>query len=161
MRQAWVWPLLGEEHEIAFHYSASRERDVIDELLKGYQGTLVTDGYSVYDSFVNNNPGIKHAQCWMHNRRYYVYAENDEPTLVAQALEIIGALFHHEQTIKEKQLADGAKLTYRSQQCKPIVDQFYEWVDEQCQRLDLLPKSPFAKALKYSLNHEDKLKVFQ
>lgn len=33
-------------------------------------------------------------------------------------------------------------------------------MDEQCRRLDLLPQSPFAKALKYSLHHEQKLNVF-
>jgi len=96
----------------------------------------------------------------MHNRRNYVYAENDEPQLVTQALDIMGALFHHEQCINEKQLDEQATLKYRRQHCQPIVESFYQWVDTQCQRLDLLPQSPFAKALRYSLNHEEKLKVF-
>ena len=160
LRQVWYWPILGEDNEIAFHYSPLRARHVIDELLKGFQGTLVTDGYGAYDSFVKNHPGVTHAQCWMHNRRNYVYAEDDEPHAVAQALELIGVLFHHEQCIKDKQLNDHETLKYRSQHCQPIVESFYQWVDEQCQRLELLPQSPFAKALKYSLNHEEKLKVF-
>jgi hypothetical protein len=128
--------------------------------LKDFEGTLVTDGYAAYDSFAQANPEVTHAQCWMHNRRNYVYAEQYEPHAVAHALEIIGTLFHHEQCIKDQQLEGAGALTYRSQHCKPIVDGFYEWVDQQCQRVELLPKSPFAKALKYSRHHEEKLKVF-
>lgn len=94
---------------------------MIDELLTGFEGTLVTDGYPAYDSFVNQNSGVTHAQCWMHNRRQYVYAEQDEPQAVAQALEIMGGLFHHEQCIKDQQLEGQAALQYRSRHCKPIV----------------------------------------
>ena len=160
MRQAWYWPVLGEDQDIAFHYAPTRACTVVDELLKDFKGTLVTDGYVVYDSFVKKNPAIIHAQCWMHNRRNYVSAEKDQPQAVAEALDIIGSLFHHEQCIKEKQPDVHAALHYRSEHCKPIVDQFFEWVHTQCQRLDLLPKSPFAKALKYSVRYEEKLKVF-
>ncbi len=44
MQQAWFWPLLGDQNEIAFHYAASRARKVVDELLHDFQGVLVTDG---------------------------------------------------------------------------------------------------------------------
>lgn len=42
MQQAWFWPLLGDQNEIAFHYAASRARIVVDGLLQNFQGTLVT-----------------------------------------------------------------------------------------------------------------------
>jgi transposase len=51
MRQAWYWPLLGEDHEIAFHYSPSRARAVIDELLKDFVKLCETKGSSL---FINN-----------------------------------------------------------------------------------------------------------
>jgi len=120
----------------------------------------VTDGYSAYSAYVKVNDAVIHALCWMHNRRNYVYAEADEPQAAGQGLDIIGQLFHHEQTIKDRRLDEKATLNYRANHCKPVVDAFYEWVDEQCQRADLSPKSPFGKALRYSVNHEEKLRVF-
>jgi hypothetical protein len=146
--------------EIAFHFSPSRASHVVESLLENFTGTLVTDGYAAYKTYVKDREAVTHAQCWMHNRRNYVYAETDEPEAVAQALEIIGALYQHEHIIKDRQLDDKAKLKYRATHCKPVVDAFYAWVDEQCQRPDLSPKSPFSEALRYSLNHEQALKVF-
>ncbi len=160
MQQAWYWPLLGEMNEIAFHFSPTRARKVVDELLKDFTGTLVTDGYPVYSAYVKDNQSVTHAQCWMHNRRGYVEAEKEEPKAVAHALEMIGLLYAHETMIKDKQLDDVAALNYRTDYCKPVVETFFDWVQAQRQRADLNPKSDFTKALQYSANHEDKLKIF-
>lgn len=160
MQQAWFWPLLGEQNEIAFHYAASRARKVVDELLCDFQGTLVTDGYPVYTAYARDNENIIHAQCWMHARRYFINAENEEPETVNAALTYIRALYKHDKTLKTNVLSDDARLTYRSQHCKPIVDEFFEWCQQQANRAELLPASLFAKAINYARNHETQLKVF-
>ncbi len=95
MQQAWYWPLLGDQNEIAFHFSPSRARKVVDGLLQDFQGTLVTDGYPVYKAYAKDNENIIHAQCWMHARRYFINAEKEEPALVAHALDFIRSLYQH------------------------------------------------------------------
>ena len=160
MQQAWFWPLLGDQNEIAFHYAASRARIVVDGLLQNFQGTLVTDGYPVYSAYARDNEDIIHAQCWMHARRYFINAENEEPEAVNSALTYIRTLYKHDEILKTKTLPDDARLAYRSQHCKPIADAFFEWCQQQANRAELLPASLFSKAINYARNHEPQLKVF-
>ncbi|TJO57236.1 IS66 family transposase, partial [Escherichia coli] len=44
-------------------------------------GTLVSDGYSVYKSLADNDPGITSACCWSHARRGFanLYKASREP----------------------------------------------------------------------------------
>ncbi|HED35271.1 MAG TPA: IS66 family transposase [Gammaproteobacteria bacterium] len=165
MQQAWFWPLLGDQGEIAFHFSPSRARKVVDELLCDFQGTLVTDGYAVYRAYAENNDKVILAQCWMHARRYFINAEAEAPEKVECALVFIRALYAHDETLKEKVCSkkgftEKEQLAYRATYCKPVVDEFFQWCDEQIQDMTLLPKSLLAKALNYARNHETQLKVF-
>lgn len=160
MQQAWYWPLLGDQDEIAFHFSASRARKVVDGLLQDFQGTLVTDGYPVYRAYAKDNENVINAQCWMHARRYFIGAEKEEPALVAHALDFIRTLYQHDKTIKDKDLSNKDCQDYRTEHCKPVVDQFFEWCQQQASRVDILPKSLFGKAIQYARNHETELKVF-
>jgi len=75
-------------------------------------------------------------------------------------LDIIATLYRHEKHIRDKQ-SDLADIhTYRQQHSEPLVTEFFRWVYQQRQRTDLLPKSPFAKALHYTAERESQLKVF-
>ena len=160
MKQAWFWTMIGDQQEILFYYSPSRAQKVVDELLCSFKGTLLTDGYAVYKGYVNGTEDVVHAQCWMHNRRNYFYAQDDDPAGAEHALNLIASLYKNEETIKQQGFESEAALNYRLKYSKPIVDEFFNWVQEQRQRTDLLPAAPFAKALKYSANHEEALKVF-
>lgn len=160
MKQAWFWTLLGDRQELVFYYSPSRARNVVDNVLAGFSGTLLTDGYAAYSAYAKDNEAVTHAQCWMHNRRGYFHAQADEPEGAETALDLIATLYKVEATIKELGLTPEARLAYRSTHSKPLVDQFFAWVYAQQQRVDLIPHAPFSKAIQYSANHEDRLRVF-
>jgi len=137
MRQAYFWPVYGEQDEIVFHYSDTRAARVVNELLGGFQGTLLTDGYDAYKRYAQKNSHVTHAECWAHTRRYFERAEAAEPQAAQQALALIGALYQHEQHIRDKNREGDAKLKYRTEHSEPIVKQFWAWCEEQCQRHDL------------------------
>ncbi len=64
MKQGWFWPVLGEDGDIAFHYSPSRGKQVLTDLLKEqFQGTVQTDGYDVYARYFAEHESIIHALC--------------------------------------------------------------------------------------------------
>jgi len=48
----------------------------------------------------------------------------------------------------------------RALHCKPIVEDFFEWLRDLQAKQALLPTSPFTKALAYALEREKELKVF-
>ncbi len=129
----------------------------------GYQFTLtplVGDGYPAYTAYAEQKAGVTHAECWAHCRRGFERAQEAEPSASAEALTLIGALYRHEQIIRERQLEGDRKLAYRNEHSEPIVKAFWGWCDDQCHRPDLLPSNPLAKALKYAKARHTSLQVF-
>lgn len=178
MQKAWYWPIYGEQDEIAFTFSTSRGSDHIKKSLKGFEGTLLSDGYAGYDRYAKQinrhqcDPIIIQAQCWAHTRRYFVKAEDAESEAVAEALEQIGLLYQYEKEIrklkeqeeKRKQKDPDALrekiLKIRSEKSNPVVESFFEWCYQQCQRTDLINSNPLSKALTYTANHQQQLKTY-
>ena len=159
MRQAYLWPVYGDRDEMVFHYTASRAHRHVQDILGDYQGTLLSDGYEAYAAYSRCNAGVTHAQCWSHARRKFEQGKDSDPAC-EEALAIIGALYAHEQAIRDQNLQGEAKLSYRTEHCEPIVKAFWHWCDEQCLRDDLLPGDPLAKALGYAMSRVQALQVF-
>jgi transposase len=164
MKQTYFWPLYGDSDEVAFTWSHSRGMLHAKAQLQGFTGTLLTDGYAAYTKTVEqlnqHERQIVHAACWVHMRRGFEKALDSEPHTAQQALDIIAALYQHEKHIRYKQLNLADIHAYRQQHSEPLVTDFFRWVYQQRQRTDLLPKSPFAKALHYTAERESQLKVF-
>jgi transposase len=160
MRQAYFWPMYGEDDEMVFCYASSREHEHAERLLGEYTGTLLSDGYEAYAAYAAKREQVTHAECWSHCRRYFERAQESEPAASAEALALIGTLYRHEQVIRERQLAGEAKLAYRTEHSEPVVRAFWGWCDDQCHRPDLLPSNPLSKALKYAMARQASLQVF-
>jgi transposase len=160
MRQAYFWPMYGEEDEMVFRYAPSRAHHHVESFLGEYTGTLLSDGYEAYAAYAATHERVTHAECWSHCRRGFERAQESEPAAVAEALALIGALYRHEQVIRERRLTGKEKLAYRMEHSEPVVKAFWGWCDDQCHRLDLLPSSPLSKALKYVMARQASLQVF-
>ena len=156
MRQAYFWPVYGEDDEIVFHYAPTREHWHVDAFLGEFRGTLLSDGYEAYASYAKRH-GAVHAQCWAHCRRVFEQAKESEPGATASAL--IGGLHDIERDIRGARVEGAAKCAVRESQSAPIAKEFFAWCRKQCERNGLLPKSPLAKALRYALDREDGLSV--
>lgn len=161
MRQAYLWPIYGEDDEIVFHYAPTRAHHHVEKILgPDFQGTLLSDGYAAYSAYAARKGGITHASCWAHCRRGFEQARDAEPQAAAEALAMIAALYRHEQIIREQNLDREHKLAYRTQHSEPIVDRFWHWCDDQCHRMNLLPSNPLAKAIQYAKARVASLRVF-
>ena len=55
---------------------------------------------------------------------------------------------------------EEAKLAYRGEYTKPLVEEFFEWLAAACLARSLLPTDPFMKAAVYGLKRKDALRVF-
>ena len=159
MRQGYFWPVYGEDDEIVFHYAPTREHRHVEAFLGGFRGTLLSDGYEAYASYARRH-GAVHAQCWSHCRRLYEQAKESDPQAGASALALIGGLYSIERDIRRARVEGTAKRAIRESQSAPIAKEFFAWCRKQCERADLLPRSPLAKALRYTLDREEGLSVF-
>ncbi len=160
MKTGYFWPVFGDKAEIIFPFSMTRAGKVIHELLGEYCGTLQTDGYEAYASFVASVEGVEHAQCWSHTRRKFIEAEGVEPKLVSHGLALVRSLYEAEEQIRVQELFDESKLRYRGEHSKPCVDEFFVWLRSAMDEHLLLPSSPFTKAAHYALSRERALRVF-
>lgn len=160
MQQAYFWPIYGDQDEVCFTFSKSRGKQHVIDQLRGFSGTLLTDGYGAYQSFCKRNEAITHAECWAHTRRYFEKAKEMEPAAFATAQAYIARIYKTEEAIREKALEGQKKADYRSKYSKPVVEAFFNWCKESCHRMDLVSTNPLSKALKYALNREASLQVF-
>lgn len=102
LHRGYLWPIYGDQDEVAFPFSAARAQAVVREALGTFCGVLLTDGYTVYERFAQKVLGILHAQCWSHTRRQFEKAQGAAPRWVAVALERITTFYQEEAKIQEQ-----------------------------------------------------------
>ncbi len=143
----WVYHAPGEKL-VMLDYQRGRGRDGPVAFLQDYRGALQSDGYAAYDGFERQ---LTLYNCWAHARRYFFEAQNNAPRLAEYALLEIGKLYEIEREIREathekrKQVRQGRAL--------PILKRFKQWLMQN----PGLPKSPWGKAVNYTLTRWDKL----
>ena len=141
----WDWCLATED--AVFHQiHPSRSSAVVEELLRGYDGVVMTDGYAAYDTLARAGP-VKHAHCWAHVRRKYIEIEEHYPQAAAEILERIGELYRIESTVPD--IPDSAELRtrVRDQQSRVVVAGIRDWAFAQRSS----PRSALRDALDYML----------
>ena len=153
--------LIGDRDEVVFHYAPSREHRHVQAFLGAFHGTLLSDGYDGYATYARSRAGhVIHAQCWSHTRRGFERTKDTEPKAVAEALALTGTMYRHEKQIRDDALTGPARHRYRNTHTRPVVDAFWKWCRESCERPELLSKCPLAKALRYARECRDGLGVF-
>lgn len=157
MDSGYFWVFYGDKHEVQFVYSPTRSRTVLDKLLEGYTGTLLSDGYKAYESFTNRTLGVAWAGCWAHTRRYFVEAERNEPRKVQEVLVAFQKLYDIEAKGRGK---PKALKDLRQEQSRPVVDALFTHFRTELSASALLPSNAYVKALEYAINHEAPLRVF-
>lgn len=151
-----------------YEYPGTRGVDALREFLKGYKGTLVTDGYQAYHTMANEHPDdLKVAGCWVHARRKYaeiVKAAGKSGPITpvqktaAEAVDRIAAIYHVDNMYKESSARE--RLMNRQRSVKPLVDAYFEWIKKQLGRKGLDKSSKLVEAFNYSVNQEQFLRVF-
>ena len=160
MKSGWLWPMLGEHGDIAFHYEPSRAKSVVVKLLDGFNGTLQTDGYDVYAKYTAEHDNINHALCWSHTRRSFLKAEKQHPKEVEWLLQHVKVLYRIETELRESSADTEEVLRLRQQRSRRCVDKIFRWITQQIDRVELTPKDPLRKALHYAKDREAGLRVF-
>lgn len=165
-----VWGLACEDL-VAYKILDSRGNDAGREILAGYHGIVMADGYGVYESLANDRQGrldgsdppgtFQLVQCWSHGRRPFVEIENVFPTESGEILDLIGKLFAVEGLVpaglpRPDRLARLAEV--RQQHSAPILDAIWDWCAQTKKKH--LPSTKLAKAIAYLENRKDGLTAF-
>jgi transposase len=134
---------------VLFDYRKTRGREGPDELLKNFSGHLQTDGYTGYNHF-EHQKNITLLACMAHARRKFDHAQDNNPTLATEALDMFQHLYDIEREAREQQLPFEAIKELRLEKSKPILDQLETWLKDQA--IKTLPKSAIGMAVAYTLS---------
>ena len=126
------------------------------EFLKGWSGTLISDGYGVYEQVLKQQSRVG-ASCFAHARRKFDELVKDNLSPVGtQAIQRIAALYQIERTVKGFTAED--RLVIRQSSSKPICEDLHAWLKLERQRVP--EGGATAKAIDYSLNRWEELTTY-
>ena len=160
--ESFMWLFRSGEDGLApiilFHYTETRAKYNAAAFLDGFQGGyLETDGYQGY----NDLPGVKRCSCWAHMRRYFVDAvpkgkEFDYSNATVQGIQFCTKLFDYERIAAERKMDPDHRKAYRLQKEKPVLDAFWEWLEQQRPHRG----TRFEKAVNYAQNRKESLMMY-
>jgi transposase len=149
----WAWSVTAED-AVTYSILESRSQEAARQVLNGYTGIVVADGYGAYDALARAGPRFTLAHCWAHVRRKFVEAEPHYPAPCGEALALIGQLYAVERACPRRPTDDAARAeglrlraTLRAEQSAPIVTELRAWAQQQ----RALPESSLGKAISYML----------
>ena len=143
---------------VLYHYTETRARYNAVDFLDGFSdGYLETDGYQGY----NNLSGIRRCSCGAHTRRYFIDAvpkgkQYDYSNPAVQGVQFCSKLFEYERRSQNKKHTYEQRKAYRLEKEKPILDEFWNWLDKQKPRKE----SRFEATVKYAQNRKDTLMTY-
>jgi transposase len=146
---------------VAFYRILSgKSADEGRQVLGDYRGTVVADGFAVYDVLARDGPGFTLAHCWAHAKRKYDEIAEQWPSACAEIGALIGELYAIERLVPGPFPGDAAAQVLRQQlrheRSKPLLDRIWHWATVQVG----LPRSDFGKAVRYTLERWDGLTCF-
>lgn len=158
------WPIIGNKKKsymwamsnrrgAYYQFEPSRASAVGEEILRGYQGAVVSDAY-VGHKHIKRREGQRLAHCWAHARREFFERRADYPAECDEYLEMVGDLFEIE--TKAKTFEELAEL--RRTRSKPLTEKIFAWLIET--RTKFLNGQGISKAINYSLKHWQELTLF-
>jgi len=163
----WTWCLASDD-AVYYAIHPRRSAKVASEMLAGFEGVLLTDGYSAYPAALRDGPKrVVHAHCWAHVRRKFLEAEASYPDLTKRPIALIGRLFDIERKLpkvdRHASLAERAPVlearrAAREAESRPLTDELRQWGFDTLPTV--LPSTGLAKAVEYMLSLWPGLTVF-
>ncbi|MFO0757007.1 MAG: IS66 family transposase [Byssovorax sp.] len=144
-----IWTLVSD---LGVYYEIydGRDADSAEDLLAGFQGYVMCDGFSVYEALAKAYPEIRLVQCWVHARRNFVECSTAFPTECAQILDLIGKLYEIEKRAGED---ENERRRLRNEESRKVLGEIQRWVVE----VRSVPGTALHAAITYMTNRWSRL----
>jgi transposase len=141
----YIWAI-SNKFGAYFQFETTRSGLVAEEMLKGFSGVIISDGFSGYNRFSKNkNSKISVSNCWAHARRKFMDVKEDYP-MAEEYLLMVQSLY-----AIEHEADDFESLKYlRRDRSIPIIEKIFEWLIYHKDKT--FPRSGIGKAVRYSLS---------
>ena len=156
-RKGRIWIYADKEGGHFYDFTESRKRDGPAKILAKYDGYIHADAYPGYDRLFLPG-GATEVACLAHVRRKFTDAEDEEPELAKQVLDLIRGLYAVERAGTEAALDADQRHELRQQKSRPILKRFTCWLEFAWTQV--LPKSVMGDAIRYARNQLVALHTF-
>lgn len=173
-RSGRIWAYIGDRDSpyVVYDYTPDRTRAGPAGWLGQFKGFLQADAYGGYDGIYSKGDCVEVA-CWAHARRKFFDAQDTDSRRAAEMLTMIRDLYKVEHEAAEKiaaaaadapggkimpEQADAIRLAMRQEHSALLLDKIKAWLNAEGHLV--LPRSPMAAAITYTLNQWDALKVY-
>lgn len=147
---------------VLFEWQSSRRTDHPREFLKGFTGTLVTDGYQVYHKLGKEREDLNVAGCWVHARRKFaeiiksIGSKESKGSIADKAYAMITEIMHCDNEFDDLPAQD--RLSQRQLILTEKVDAYFAWIKQKYAEVG--KQSNIGRALAYSIHQEKYLRTF-
>lgn len=148
----YMW-ILSNQMGAYYAFEPTRSGEVIGEILKGYSGSCLSDGYQGYNR-LKSMKNVRLGNCWAHARRKFIECEENYPSESKEVLDLMDELFRI-----EHRATDYAHLKIlRETDSKIFIEKIHEWLLRA--RPEARPESSLRKAIDYTLKYWSGLTEF-
>jgi hypothetical protein len=144
-KQGYLW-VMSNRTGCYYQFEPTRSGLVPEEMLKGYEGAVVTDAYAGYHR-IGRSDKIRIQNCWSHGRREFYERYSDFPKEVTEVLEIIDRVFEIEARARSPEQLKELRKT----ESRQAVLQLQEWLYGTLPKF--LPTEGISKAIQYWLKN--------
>jgi transposase len=146
-----IWDIVSD---IGVYHAIRDGRDTqkADELLRGYAGYVITDGYVVYSSLATKYTALKHCCCLVHARRKFVECSASFPAETERILDLFGRLYE----IEKKATTPEERRKLRDTESRAVVAELQKTLIASAST----PGDALDRAIKYMSRRWSKLTRF-
>jgi len=160
----WLVKVPGPQGGVSYHWHTGRSHHCLKNIVPDdYQGTIQSDGYRAYQTFLKQHPAeLKSAACWAHARRkiHEALEGGDHPIRSAWLLRQIQHLYRIESELRESRAGPRLRQAARQHRSCPILKRLYRVLLKLQESRRHLPKSLLGQAIAYTLGQWEGLCVF-
>ena len=171
-KYGYMWAISDAESGTNLYYwHTGRSGDVLNSLLREnmeangapYGGTIVTDGYDAYESWLKsleeNETKPLCQNCWAHVRRKFVETARcgNQPQWSRAIVDLIKPLYTLERQLRKIEAPRDQIIIKRSQESRPIVETFFEELERKANDRENPPLNKLKVAIKYALERKSTL----
>ena len=169
-KHGYMWAISDAESGANLYYwYTGRGGCVLDSLLREgmqedgapYSGTIVTDGYDAYESWLKGLGAQRPLwqNCWAHVRRKFVETMRcgNQPQWSRAMVELIKPLYQLEKMLKENEFPPEEIAKKRAKESRPIVEIFFKELEKKAKDREYPPLNKLKVAIEYTLARKEAL----
>lgn len=159
-RRAHFFVAIADRAHVIFRYEPKHTSAAVQRLFDGFTGYIQADAHTIYDVLFSEDDSVNfptEVGCWSHARRYFWNAASAGDVDGKEALFRIRMWFENEEPWKD--LPPSERALRRVQRSKPLVDDFFRWVESRYEARGA-ERGLFRSALVYVRNQEVALRRF-